>query len=179
MTLSDDDRLIIEPFLVYIEEFEEPDERYGPAGRHAYAKNGCPALRFMAGTDWSFEVHVEAEAPRVRIAFVSEQSDVIEEVLSAMEESGTTPEALVESGFRETGLNWPEPPVERIDAACGTEGFATFLPLEDLVDLTDQRIRTKIIKMLEGFLIAFGPEVELEYWDDEAEHAEDGEDDEV
>lgn len=173
MTLSDDDQQIIEPFLVYIEEFEESDERYGPAGRHAYAKNGCPALRFMAGADWSFEVHVEADAPRVRIAFVSEQSGVIDEVLQAMEESGTTPAALVESGFRETGLDWPEPPVERIDASCGTEGFATFLPLEHIVDLADARIRTKIIKMLEGFLIAFGPEVELEFWDDDEENEDD------
>lgn len=173
MTLSDDDQQIIEPFLVYIEEFEESDERYGPAGRHAYAKNGCPALRFMAGADWSFEVHVEAEAPRVRIAFVSEQSGAIDEVLEAMKESGTTPETLVESGFRESGLDWPEPPVERIDASCGSEGFATFLPLEHIVDLGDSRIRTKITKMLEGFLIAFGPEVELEVWDDDGEDDED------
>ena len=72
----------------------------------------------------------------------------------------------VELGFEDAGLTWEEPTVEHYRDGGKFFYFATPLTLEDLEDLEQEEVRNKALRMLEGYLLAFGPALEV---DDEDE----------
>ncbi|MBU0718368.1 MAG: hypothetical protein KJ749_08985, partial [Planctomycetes bacterium] len=86
-------------------------------------------------------------------------------------ESGVSIAALVGGGFTAAGLNWADPPVEHTVDEEGLHRFLTPLDVEDIVDLDLSRIRDTAARMLEGYLIAFGPAIEADGdgddWDEE------------
>ena len=66
-------------------------------------------------------------------------------------------EEFVGVGMNEAGLDWDEPPVEHYRDGGEFFYFATPLAIEELPDLERDQVRNKVVRMLEGYLIAFGP----------------------
>jgi len=161
MALSEHDRKSIEAFREYIEDSVAGDERYGPATRHDSEDESTLMTRFEAGPSCWFEVVLRPSVPQIRVGFSTDERSMSEEVEQAIQEAGDTMETLIASGFREAGLDWPDPVVEH-----GCEGeesfyFATPLEVEDLFDLDFEQMRNKVVRMLEGYLVAFGPGIEV------------------
>ena len=174
MPLSEDEREIIEMFRDYVAGAVAADDRYGPATRHDQEDESTLALRFEPATACWFEVAVRPFLPQIRVAFVTRDQTRSEEIEQAVAEAGGSLEAFVGEAFRDAGLDWPDPPVEHYREPDGLFYFATPLEavesqeLDDftgLVDLEHEQIRGRILRMLEGYLIAFGPAIEPE--DDE------------
>jgi hypothetical protein len=162
MALTEEEREGIEAFRRYIEDSAANDDRYGPASREDREDGSLLATRFGAAPSCWFEVAVRPYVPQVRVGFVTSDRWKSEEAEQAIEDSGDTMEEFVELGFEEAGLSWPKPPVEHFREAGRFFYFATPLDLEDLAALASDEVRDKVLRMLEGYLIAFGSAVPLE-----------------
>lgn len=161
MALPRHDRQSIEAFREYVEDSVAEDERYGTATRHDAVDESVLATRFEAGPSCWFEISLRPLIPQLRVGFLTRDRAMGEDIEQALHELGGTVEGLVASSFAEAGLDWPDPVVER--GSEGEEGhyFTTPLNIEDLFDLDFEQIRNKAVRMLEGYLIAFGPAIEV------------------
>lgn len=172
MALDEDSREAVEAFQAYIEDALAGDERYGDVERHDREDESTLATRFSAGASCWLEVAVRPLVPQVRVGFLTDDRWISEEIEQGIQDSGDSMEELVGLGFSEAGLDWPEPPVEHYRESGKYFYFATPLELDELPDLHWEEPRNKVIRMLEGYLIAFGPFVVV----DEGDAAEDDED---
>jgi hypothetical protein len=154
MALSSDDQNRIEGFREYIEDTIATDDRYGSAVREDSDK--VLATRFHEGTACWFEVALLPSAKQVRVGFFTTDPAINTECEQVIVESGETAVRFVGQAFEEAGLDWPSPPVEH-----GKEGNAFFyaspVKLDEMIDLDSDELRDKAFRMLEGYLIAFGP----------------------
>lgn len=162
MALSERDREWVEEFLDYVEGIVAGDDRYGPPARHDREDESTLAVRFDAGGFCWFEVAVRPFVPQVRVAFLTSDRSRSEEIEQAVQDSGDTMETFVEAALADAGLAWSKPPVEHYSEDEEYSYFATPLEVEDVVDLDLSDVRGKIVRMLEGYLIAFGPAIEDE-----------------
>jgi len=161
MTLSNADLDRIEAFRTFIEDSVSADERYGAAARHDREDGSTVATRFSAGPTCWFEVAVRPLIPQVRVGFLTDDRWKSEETEQAIQDSGDNMHEFVEIGFEEAGLEWPNPPVERYREGGKYFYFATPLTIDDLTDLDQETVRNKTLRMLEGYLIAFGPMISV------------------
>ena len=159
MPLTERDRENVDAFRCYIEDLVVSDDRYGPAGRHDREDESTLATRFDAGPGCWFEVALWPMIPRIHVGFLTTDQGKSEEIQQAIHESGESVEQLVAAGFADAGLDWAEPPVEHYLDERGGFYFATPLQVEDLVDLDTEGVRNTVLRMLEGYLIAFGPAI--------------------
>lgn len=166
MPLDEQTRKTVEAFRVYIEDMVAADERYGAVERRDDEDESTLATRFEAGPSCWFEVAVRPMIPQIRVGFLTNDRQRSEDIELAIQESGGTVGQFVEVGFSDAGLNWPEPPVEHHHDGEESFFFTTPWDIEDLVDLDLDEIRNKTLRMLDGYLIAFGPEVEIEEEDE-------------
>ncbi len=154
MVLSNEDRDRIESFRVYVEDTVATDDRYGPAVRED--TDTILATRFYEGSSCWFEVALLPAAKQVRIGFFTTDPAINTDCEQVIVESGETSVRFVGQAFEEAGLDWPSPPVEH-----GKEREASFystpLKFDDMIDLDSDELRDKALRMLEGYLIAFGP----------------------
>ena len=162
MPLSEDDREFIEAFQNFIEGTVEADDRYGAVSRCDDAGGTILASRFEAGPTCWLEVAVHASAPQVRIGFLTSDESIGQEALQVLEESGATLQEHVAQSFSDAGLDWADPPVEQVHEAGEYFYFATPLDIDELPDLEWADFRAKVVRMLEGYLIAFGPAIEVD-----------------
>ena len=81
----------------------------------------------------------------------------VEELEQAIQDSGDSMEEFVGVGMNEAGLDWDEPPVEHYRDGGTHFYFATPIDLEHITDLDTDKLRNQVLRMLEGYLIAFGP----------------------
>ena len=162
MALSERDRQWVEEFLDYVEGIVAGDDRYGPSARHDHQDESVLAVRFDAGGACYFEVAVRPFVPQVRVAFLTSDRWKNEEIEQAIQDSGDTMAEFVEAAFADARLDWSAPPVEHYRDAGELFYFATPLEVEDVVDLDLSDVRGKVVRMLEGYLIAFGPAIEVE-----------------
>ncbi len=162
MPLTQEDKDRIESFRALIEDTVTTDDRYGPLSRHDRSDESTLASRFHSGPSCWFEVSVRPLIPQVRVAFLTEDRWKNEECETAIEESGDSMEEFVGMGMEEAGLDWPEPSVEHYREEGKYFFFATPLALEELRDLDQDEIRNKTLRMLEGYLISFGPAIAVE-----------------
>ena len=156
MSLSEDDRDRVEAFLTYVEDTNAADERYGPT--HREERDGLLYVpRFEVGTASWLEVAVDVGSPHVRVGFATSDEELHGELADFIAESAASPSAFVRDGFENAGLRWEDPPVEEgFDEAAG-HYYSTTLDIEELIDLENDLVRNKTLRMLEGYLIAFGP----------------------
>ncbi len=171
MPLTDDEREQIAAFRTYIADAVGNDDRYGEAIKCDREDESTLAMQFEAGPSCWFEIALRPSIPQIRVGFLTDDRWRSEEVEQAIQDSGDTMEEFVEVGFEEAGLPWEEPPVEHYRDSGKYFYFATPLALEDLFELEQDVIRNKVLRMLDGYLIAFGPALE-------AEAAVEGEEDE-
>ena len=156
MALDEQTREIVEAFREYVEDSVAADERYGTAERHDCEDESTLATRFHAGASCWLEVAVRPTVPQIRVAFLTNDPSINTEIEQALEDSGGTLTQSVGLGFTEAGLRWAEPPVEHYGEDEQLFHFATPLDLEDLEDVDLDEIRGKVLRMLAGYLIAFG-----------------------
>ncbi len=162
MPLNEDQSRWCEDFRNYIENSAATDERYGPIQRHDRDDQSLFASRFeMAPKCW-LEVALRPFIPQVRIGFLTTDRWKSEDAESMIEDSGDSMSEFVGVGFNDAGLDWDEPPVEHFREAGQFFYFATPLDIDDLRELESDEIRNKTLRMLEGYLIAFGPTMVVE-----------------
>lgn len=172
MPLDQLDREIIDAFRTYIEDSLTSDDRYGPPHRPDGDDGSTLATRFQAGPSCWLTVTVCPKTPQVQVGFLAEDEqtrDVIEETI---QEAGVAIEDFVGHGFAEAGLDWNQPPVQHSRGADGGQCqpyccFATPLEFDELADLDSSEIRDKTMRMLEGYLIAFGPAIFIDEGEEE------------
>ena len=162
MPLSEHDSERVDAFLTYIEDTNAADERYGRSQRHQRDDGTTVATRFEAGPSCFFEVAVRPLVPQVRVAFLTDDQETSEEFEQTIEDFDGTMEEFVGAGLQEAGLPWPDPQVEHGRDDGNYFYFATTLDLEDPGDLDEDATRNKTLRMLEGYLIAFGPAIRID-----------------
>ena len=162
MPLSEQDRDRIEAFRTFIADSVATDDRYGPAARHDREDGSTLATRWHAGPSCWFEIAVRPLIPQVRVGFLTEDRWKSEELEQAIQDSGDTMSEFVGVAMEDAGLDWPEPPVEHYREGGQYFYFATPLTIEELRDLDSDEVRDKTLRMLEGYLIAFGPAIAIE-----------------
>jgi len=164
---SDCDEEIVAAFLDYVEGAVAADDRYGPVGRCKSDDESIIASRFEAFESCWLEVAVHREPPRITVGFLTGESSVEQEIENGLADLGGTLKDLLAQGFQEAGLKWNNPPIERLDETGQYAYYVTPVDLDELRDLELEEHRAKTIRMLEGYLITFGPAIELT--DDEDE----------
>ena len=172
MPLDELSRGRIDTFRGYIEESVSNDERYGAAHRHDREDESTLATRFEFGPSCWFEVTLRPMIPQIRVGFLTDDRSRSEEVEQAIKKSDGTIEQFVEIGFMEAGLDWKDPVVERYCEGEDYFYFSTPLALDELGDLDWPEVRNKTLRMLEGYLITFGPAIAVE--EEEEEEEEEG-----
>jgi hypothetical protein len=173
MALDEQNRVTVEAFREYIKDAVAGDERYGDAERDDREDESTLATRFRAGGSCWLEVAVRPFVPQVRVGLLTDDRWASEEIEQGIQDSGETMEEFVGLGFAEAGLDWDEPPVEHYREGGKYFYFATPLVVDELSDLDRDEQRNKVLRMLEGYLIAFGPCIVV----DEEDAEEDEEDD--
>lgn len=162
MPLTETQLETVAAFRAHIESVVKSDERYGHLTRHDRDDGSLLASRFeMAPKCW-LEVAVRPLIPQVRIGFVTTDRWKSEDAEGMIEDSGDSMPEFVGVGFNDAGLDWDEPPVEHFREAGEYFYFATPFDLDDVLDLNSDATRDKTVRMLEGYLIAFGPSLEME-----------------
>lgn len=156
MALATEVQNRIEAFRDYIEDTVATDDRYGSPVREN--SDSVYASRFHEGVSCWFEVAVLPGAKQVRVGFFTTDAAINSDCEQVIEESGESASRFVEMAFEEAGLEWDSPNVEH-----GKQGnasyYATPLMIDDAIELDSDAIRDKTIRMLEGYLIAFGPAI--------------------
>lgn len=154
MVLPEQDANRIESFREYIEDTVSTDDRYGSPVRQD--SDAVLATRFYEGSSCWFEVGVLPANKQIRVGFFTSDPTINSDCEQVITDSGETTVRFVGQAFVEAGLDWPSPSVEH-----GKDGVASYyvtaLQFEDLVDLDSDDLRDRVIRMLEGYLIAFGP----------------------
>jgi len=162
MSLTELDRNRINDFRTYIEDALAQDDRYGSPARHDREDDSILATRFEVGPNFWLELGVRPFIPQLRIGILTDDRWKSEELEGLIESSGDNMVEFVELGFDEAGLDWKNPPVEHFRDAGTHFYFATPLELAEIAELEADEPRAKALRMLEGYLIAFGPAVIIE-----------------
>ncbi|MEK6674813.1 MAG: hypothetical protein AABZ47_04065 [Planctomycetota bacterium] len=156
ITDSDRDREFVEGFLEFVEDSASPDDRYGTATRRNSDDGAVASSHFHIGGPCWLEVTADSNKKQVRVGFIADDREVISGIDELLSESGQSLSQFVGAGFEEAGLRWSEPMVDRFETS-DRFGFTTSIALEEFSDLESDNLRDKTLRMLEGFLIAFGP----------------------
>jgi len=162
MPLTEQDRERIEAFRTFIADTVATDIRYGLSERHDRDDESTLATRFNPGPACWFEVAVRPLIPQVRVGFLTDDRWKSEELEQAIQDSGDTMSEFLGVALQDAGLDWPEPPVEHYREGEQYFYFATPLSIDELADLDSDEVRDKTLRLLEGYLIAFGPAIAIE-----------------
>ena len=162
MPLTEQDRDRIESFRTFIADTVATDARYGSASPNDREDESTLATRFSAGPSCWFEVAVRPFIPQLRVGFLTDDRWKSEELEQAIQDSGDTMSEFLGVALQDAGLDWPEPPVEHYREGGQYFYFATPLAIDELRDLESDELRDKTLRMLEGYLIAFGPAITIE-----------------
>ena len=154
MVLSSEDQDRIESFRIYVEDSIATDDRYGPAVRED--TDTVLATRFYEGTSCWFEIALLPAEKQVRVGFFTTDPAINTDCEQVIVESGETSVRFVGQAFEEAGLDLPSPAVEH-GKERDASYYATPLKFDDMIDLDSDGLRDKALRMLEGYLIAFGP----------------------
>lgn len=166
---AEQERAMIDAFLEFIAGTVAEDDRYGPMTRWDRADGSVVAIRFDSGPSQWFEVAITPEQAEIRVGFVTSDPSIRDEIAEGIKESGEPLSRLVEAGFVDAGLAWPDLPVEHYQEENGDFHYAVPIVLEYFDDLDGSAIRDKTARMLEGMLVAFGPAIEFDEEDDAEE----------
>lgn len=162
MALNEQQRAKVDDFRSYVEDSVAQDDRYGPPSRCDRDDESTLATRFQAAPTCWFEVAVRPMIPQVRVGFLTTDRWKSEECEQAIEDSGDSMNEFVGMAFEDANLEWAEPPVEHYREAGENFYFATPLMVDEIADLDSDEVRTKVLRMLEGYLIAFGPAIAVD-----------------
>ena len=175
MSLSEEAHEQIDAFLEYVEDLSKSDDRYGTAARCTGLDESSLATRFEVEPSCWLEVGVQPEVPQIYVALVTQSASASKEIVEAIRECEEPLSGVVEGAFEAAGLTWADPPVDHESVDGESFHCATPLEIEDLDDLDRPELRSKAVRMLEGYFIAFGSALmPHDVGDDEDEDGEGG-----
>ena len=102
------------------------------------------------------ECTVRPMVPELRVGFLTSDRWVSEAIEQTIEDSGDSMSEFVGLAFADAGLDFDEPPVEHYRSEGEDFYFATPIAIEEVYDLSLPKTRDKALRMLEGYLLAFG-----------------------
>jgi hypothetical protein len=161
MPVTPEDRERIESFRAYVEDSLASDDRYGPAVRHDEPERYRFASRWTVAPSCWFEMSINASPPEIRVTFMTSEAARNESIEASIQESGQKTDDYVGNAFEDAGLDWPSPVVEHLPQD-NLFAYSTTLRLEELRDLDDDEIRDRVLRMLEGYMIAFAAALAVE-----------------
>lgn len=160
MAITEQQQSLVEDFRSWIESKVQADENFGDGERVDREDGSTLATRFKDDDHVWYEVAVRPLLPQVRVGILTDDRWRSEDFEQMIEDSGDTMQEFVELGFETADLEWVEPPVEHYREHGQYFYFATPLDLESLDQIEAEPIREKILKMLEGYRLAFSGETE-------------------
>jgi len=175
MPLGEEDRATIDAFVEYVEDATAHDERYGEV-HEIESDESTIGLRLEAGVASWFELAVLPDDLAVQVAFVTTDREEYEEISAGGEADGETVQGLIRVGFREAGLDLPDAEVEQYPGSEGEFGFATRFSIDYFFELDQEPYRNRTLRMLEAYLVAFGPMLDFgedDYDDDDSDDLDD------
>ncbi len=129
------------------------DDRYPQPSVQTVDDRGlCGTIRYPMGPGLALGVTVTGDPLLVRVGLHARSEEHRDEVIRLFEEAGETIEQVIPMGFAEAGLDWPSPPVEHDERS-----YTTPLDVEYPEDLSGDEVTGRVLRMLEGYFIAFGP----------------------
>ncbi|MFQ5463293.1 MAG: hypothetical protein ACE5E5_11790 [Phycisphaerae bacterium] len=169
MTITSEQSEIVDAFLDYLDGEFSGDERYGPAERYDRKDESSRALRFSLGPNCWIEAAVRPAVPEVRVGFVTDERSIFDEILNLLADAEETPSENLERALADAGLPWEDPVVDQETIDERFHRFSTPLKLEvlDDLDLGFMKVRSKVPKMIEAYLVAFGSAIVMDMDDDE------------
>ncbi|MHC5110675.1 MAG: hypothetical protein ACYTHJ_12465 [Planctomycetota bacterium] len=164
MTLTVDQQEILEAFVEFVEGECGVDDRYGTATRYGAMDGDHLGTRFSLGPNCWLDVCVKFDRPQVCVGFVTDDQMIRDDLLGLIEEFEDTPSGMLERALDEAGMPWENPQVDQGLFEDKYHTFSTSLDLEvvDDVDLDHLKIRSKVQRMLEAYMIAFGSAIAME-----------------
>ncbi len=158
MPLTDEQKAKIAAFREFVERMVGADERFGACERSDREDLSTLASRWKVEEGVWYELTVRPFLPQVRAGIMTDDRWKSEDFEQKIEDSGDTMQEFVEMGFEAAGLDWVEPPVEHYRDQGRYFYFATPLDLKSLDQLDDTATRDKVLKMIEGYRVAFSGE---------------------
>jgi hypothetical protein len=156
MPLTEDQADAVESLRTHVEEMVRGDDRYGDATRLDREDQSTLATRFEVGSACWLELAIRPFVPQIRVGFLTNDRWKSEEIEQAILDSGDSMAENVELGFSDAGLDWDEPPVEHYRDPEGFFYFATPLAVDEVFDFETADVQGKVLRMLEGYFLAFG-----------------------
>lgn len=157
MPVSESQRQLIRDFRDWLERSLAGDARFAGVNREDRADESTLAMRWVSAANprvW-FEVAVRPLIPQIRVGILTDDRWKSEDLEDKIEESGDTMGEFVGLAFEESGLPWPEPPVEHYREQAKYFYFATPFEPANLDALADDATRIKTRQMLDGYHKAF------------------------
>ncbi len=148
-----------ENLRTWIEQQLTSDERFSEHARGDRSDGSTLATRWQTAENphvW-IELAIRPLIPQIRVGIVTDDRWKSEDFEEKIQESGDTMSEFVEMGFEDAGLEWEEPLVEHYRAESKYFYFSTPLETVSLDDFTDEELRTKVMRMIDGYYHAFGP----------------------
>lgn len=162
MPLSIDDREEIQSFLSYVEDALVDDDRYGTTHRHEGKGDTPCALRFAATDKCWFEVDVDPSNRKAYVGLCTNDSETFTEITQEITESELTPTSLLEHALQGMGHHSQQITVDRFSGSDNMAGYRSPIELDELRELGRDDIRNQTLRILEAYLIAFGPALLIE-----------------
>lgn len=159
MLITDEDWATVDAFRTYVEDSTACDDRYGASSRDDQPDDALFVSLFDAGPSCWFAITVDAAAPRISVGLLVDGEAQTANMKRAIEELGKTVEELVEWGFQEAGLVPGGLATAVFDDDTDPTVCETSFEPEDLMDLDGDLVRNKTLRLLEAYLIAFGPAI--------------------
>ena len=154
MPITADDRERVEAFRAYVEDSVAADDRYGPGARHDEPDASRFATRWTVASGCWFEIAVTTRPPQVKVSFLTDDRARIDAIDAEIAEVGVDIDEFLRGSLEEAGVDGDLPLIERFpheNHFC----YSATTNLEEMRDLDDDSMRDRVIRILEGFMIAF------------------------
>ncbi len=164
MAITSEQNEIVDAFLDFLDGEFSGDERYGPSERYDRKDESSRALRFSLGPNCWIEAAVRPNVPEVRVGFVTDERMIFDEIVNLLADAEETPSQNLERAMADSGISWEEPVVDQETIDERFHRFSTAFTLEALddLDLGFMKVRSKVPKMIEAYLIAFGSAIVMD-----------------
>jgi len=119
--------------------------------RHDREDHWVMATRWPIDRRWWLEMAVRPTLPQVCLGVLTDDPERSRDAEKLVADSHLTFREFVGLGFKEAGLDWPEPVVEHYREGADRFYFVTPLDLGSIEDLASEAMRDRVVGMLDGY----------------------------
>jgi hypothetical protein len=156
MAITEKQTKHIVEFRTWVELQLAADDRFGELERFDREDGSTLTVRWPVGEILQLEVTLRPLIPQVRVGIVTEDRWKSEEIEQAIEDSGDSMSEYLEIALAEAGLDWQGPPVEHYRDQGRWFSFITPIELAHIEDLADERVRSKVMQLVNGYVNSYG-----------------------